>query len=83
MIRVRVSYVRSRGLATEADLTGRTFCGEGTILEEPQVGRRLVLWKDGTAIITTTRIQAIDAGPRTWEITTARSVYQVRRLDEP
>lgn len=77
---VRVSYVRSLGVSTEADLTTPTMAPVlGTLLEEPRAGARLVVWRGGVRVMTTTPIQLVEPGAgRTWEITTMRTTYRVR-----
>lgn len=79
-IRVRVSYVRSLGATTEADLTAPVLPPtEGMILSPPVIGARLVVWRGGKAAMTSTVIQHVEGGAgKSWEVTTMRSVYRVR-----
>jgi hypothetical protein len=82
-MRVQVSYVRSVGASTEADLTGRVLPPvDGLLQEEPRVGHPLIVWMGNRRILRTSPVTSVEAGGgRTWEITTRRSVYRVRRAD--
>lgn len=87
MIRVRVQYKVSLGRATDTDMTGR--------VPQPIEGELLLLRQDWPLVLalpagriwqTQSKITRIDgdlAAGQTVEIHSARSVYRVRRLDNP
>lgn len=81
-LQVRVSYVRSLGASTEADLTSKVIPPQdGMLREEPRVGAPMVLWRGARRLMITSPVQRVEAGAgRTWEVMTLRSIYRVHAV---
>lgn len=78
---VRVSFLGSAGVSTEADLTVKVRPPIlGMLIEEPKVGHRLVVWRGGKRVLASTYIARVEVGAGTWKVETRNSRYRVGRL---
>lgn len=81
--RVRATYVRSEGAATDQDLTGPRPRPVVGLLTHLQRGDRMVVaLPDSGGLWRTTAVQDITAELDTLRVTTRRSIYRLRITKE-
>ena len=77
--RVRATYVRSQGEATDQDLTGpRPRPIVGTLTHVQKGDRMVIALEAGAGLWRTTRVREIEREEETLRIVTQRSIYRLR-----